>query len=93
MDNSQTISDIDKFGLSIIIIEASDYLPSFAYSIGLWQKFQHPEIICFGLRIETLHSLINDVATLIRKGIKIETKKTYAEIFENNKAEFLKVDQ
>ena len=93
MDNSQTISDIDKFGLSVIIIEASDYLPSFAYSIGLWQKFQHPEIICFGLRIETLHSLINDVAELIKKGIKIETNKTYEEIFENSKAEFLKVDQ
>lgn len=31
-------SDIDKYGFSVILIEATDYLPSFAYSIGLWKN-------------------------------------------------------
>jgi hypothetical protein len=92
-NDEQTKSGIEKFGLSVIIIEATDYLPSFAYSIGLWQKFNHPEIICFGLRTQTLHTIINDVADLIKNGQVIQVGKTYDNIFENSKSEFLDVDK
>jgi hypothetical protein len=92
-NDEQTKSDIEKFGLSVIIIEATDYLPSFAYSIGLWQKFKHPEIICFGLRTQTLHTIINDVADLVKNGQVIQAGKTYGNIFENSKSEFLNVDK
>jgi hypothetical protein len=68
-------------------------LPSFAYSIGLWQKFKHPEIICFGLRTQTLHTIINDVADLVKNGQVIQAGKTYGNIFENSKSEFLNVDK
>jgi hypothetical protein len=91
-DDNRTTWDIEKFGLSVIIIESTDYLPSFAYSIGLWQKFKHPEIICFGLRNETFHSIINDVADIVKSGETIEENKIYKDIFENSRAEFLKVD-
>ncbi|MBN8574191.1 MAG: DUF4262 domain-containing protein [Candidatus Kapabacteria bacterium] len=92
-NDKQTKSDIEKFGLSVIIIEATDYLPSFAYSIGLWQRFKHPEIICFGLRTQTLHTIINDVADLVKNGQVIQAGKTYGNIFENSKSEFLNVDK
>jgi hypothetical protein len=92
-DINRTNSDIEKYGLSVILIEATDYLPSFAYSIGLWTKFNHPEIICFGLGTQTLHSIINDVAELVKSGQKIETNKTYNNIFENSKAEFVQIDK
>jgi len=91
-DDSKTTSDIEKYGLSVIIIEATDYLPSFAYSIGLWKKFRHPEIICLGLTTKTLHGLINNAADLVKNGQSIETNKIYKEIFENSNAEFIKVD-
>ena len=60
-DDKKIIADIEKYGLSVIIIEATAYLPSFGYSIGLWQKLKHPEIICFGLTNKTLGAIINDV--------------------------------
>lgn len=91
-DNQRTLSDIEKFGLSVILIQATDYLPSFAYSIGLWQKFGHPEIICFGLSIETLHGLINDAAEMVKNGGTIEANKKYDDFFESGSAEFVKVD-
>jgi hypothetical protein len=91
-DDNRTKSDIENYGLSVILIEASDYLPSFAYSIGLWGKYNHPEIICFGLSTQTLHSIINDAADLVKSGQKIETNKTYYNLFENSKAEFVQVD-
>ena len=91
-DDNRTKSDIEKYGLSVILIEATEYLPSFAYSIGLWSKYSHPEIICFGLSTQTLHTLINDVAEIVKSGQKIEMNKSHTDIFENSKAEFLKVD-
>lgn len=91
-NDERTISDIEKYGLSVILIEVTDYLPSFAYSIGLWQKYNHPEVICFGLSVQTLHGIINDVAELIKKGNIIETGRPYDDFFENGNAEFLKVD-
>jgi hypothetical protein len=89
----KTRSDIEKYGLAVIMLEATDYLPSFAYSIGLWEKYKHPEIISFGLTVKTLHAIINDVADLIKGGQIIETGKNYPDIFSNGRAEFLSVDK
>lgn len=84
--------NIEEYGLQVIMIEATDYLPSFAYSIGLWQKYNHPEIICFGLSTSLLHTIINDVAEIIKTDESIVTEKNYFDqIFNNSKAEFLKV--
>ncbi|MFB9080514.1 DUF4262 domain-containing protein [Flavobacterium procerum] len=84
--------NIEKYGLQVIMIEATDYLPSFAYSIGLWQKYNHPEIICFGLSTSLLHKIINNVAEIIKAGESIITEKNYFDrIFDNSKAQFLKV--
>lgn len=91
-NEEQTKSDIEKHGLTVIIIEGTDYLPAFAYSIGLWQRFEHPEIICFGLTTKTLHALINNVADIVKEGKTIATNIDFYDIFESTRAQFLKVD-
>ena len=45
----RTKTNIDKYGLQVIIVSGSHYSPSFAYSIGLFETYKQPEIICFGL--------------------------------------------
>jgi len=92
-DDNKIIADIEKYGLSIIILDSTEYLPSFAYSIGLWQKFKHPEIICFGLTTKTLGGLINDVADLVKNGQAIETNRTYDDFFDNGSVQFIQVDK
>ncbi|HLP19511.1 MAG TPA: DUF4262 domain-containing protein [Chitinophagales bacterium] len=86
-----TKENIAKFGLQVIMVEATPYLPSFAYSIGLWQTYQCPEIICFGLSSKLGHIIINDVAELIKKGQLPQAGSTFADIFKNNDAQFLNV--
>ena len=83
---------IEKFGLQVIMIKSTDYMPSFSYSIGLWKNYKHPEIICFGLSQDLGHAIINDVAEFIKNGESIQTSKSYLEIFKNGKATFLKVE-
>ncbi|MCP2025051.1 hypothetical protein L1276_000191 [Flavobacterium sp. HSC-32F16] len=95
IDTDKLIRDIkiniEKYGLQVILIEATDYLPSFAYSIGLWEKYNHPEIICFGFSTSLLHTLINNAAEIIKNNETIVEAKNYSDIFENSRAEFLKV--
>lgn len=72
---TQIEQNIDQYGLQVIMLDATPYLPSFAYSIGLFEKYLHPEIICFGLSNEIGHTIINDVADFIKEGGFIEIGK------------------
>lgn len=91
--NSQTALDMEQYGLTVIIVKRTGYLPSFAYSIGLWQKFGHPELICFGLDERMLHGIINEAAAIVKEGNKIVTEVSYNEILKNFPVWFIAVDQ
>ena len=93
VDLNQTKEHIDKYGLSVVKIESKEYLNSFAYSVGLTKTFKHPEIICFGLRTELLHQLINDVAEIIKEEGNLNPNKEYDNVFENSRAKFLQIDK
>ncbi len=88
----QTRLNVDKYGLQVITVSSTPYLPSFAYSVGLQETYNHPEIICFGFSNELGHVIINDVAALIKAGERIVANKIYDNVFENSRATFLNVD-
>ena len=90
---STTKANIEKFGLQVIMVEGTSYLPPFAYSIGLWEKYHQPELICFGLPEGLGHAIINDVAEMVKNGENIRANTDYTEIFKDAKATFLEVDQ
>jgi hypothetical protein len=60
-DEEKILMDIEKFGWTVIMVDGTDYLPTFAYTIGLYKNYKHPEIIAFGLDSETLFGTINDI--------------------------------
>lgn len=88
-----TINNIEKFGHQVTLVYGTDYSPTFAYSIGLYHTYKHPEVICFGLPGDLAHAIINDIAILIKDGEKIEASKNYTNIFKSARAEFLEVDE
>jgi Domain of unknown function (DUF4262) len=85
-------ADIETFGWTVQIIPDSEYLPSFAYTAGLWKNYKHPEVISFGLTNNTLHIILNIAGEMVKSGQILELGKPYAEFFENGSTEFLKVD-
>lgn len=93
IDLNQTKEHIEEYGLSVVMIESTKYLPSFAYSVGLKENYNHPEIICFGLNTQILHEIINDVGGIIKTEGKINNEKEYDNIFQNTRAKFLKIDE
>jgi hypothetical protein len=88
-----TKQNIEKYGLQVILVRGTEYSPSFAYSVGLYKTYKHPEIICFGLPQKLAHEIINDVAELIKNNDAIKPHTNYSNIFKNSRAEFLAVDE
>lgn len=68
----QIVDDIASVGWSMIAIPDDDEGPGFAYSIGIQPTFGHPEIIVFGLPIDTMFTMINLAGEEIRNGRKFD---------------------
>jgi len=84
---------ITKHGWFIALFEQQGDQPAFAYSIGLWNNYRHPELICFGLPTETMHMLLNIGSDLVKNGHSLSTGKRYSEFLSDYPARFLSVDQ
>lgn len=92
-DRQRILDDIEQYGCHLVLIEADNYMPAFAYSVGFYHKFGHPEIICFGLTTESMGNLLNNTCELIKKGEKLEINKGYAGFITNHDIQFLAVDK
>lgn len=71
-------------GWSVQLIPAGDTAaePAFAYTIGLFHNYKHPELIVFGLRPELMHSMLNTVAEFVKSGRTFAAGDRLAEVIE-----------
>lgn len=87
------IKDIEKYGFHIICIEDDGYLPGFAYTIGLYHTYQHPEVIIFGLKTEVMSIVLNHIVSEIIDGIKFLTDIDYQGYLQSYPTRFIKVEE
>ena len=52
--DAQMRDDIATYGWHVIKVLEDDEGPGFAFTIGLHQRFAHPELIVFGLPPDTI---------------------------------------
>ena len=60
--------NIENYGWYVIAVMEENDLPAFAYTIGLYQQFAHPEGIIVGLSVDTMHSLLNTLGQELKEG-------------------------
>ena len=92
MDDDSIIENIRECGWTVMLIEATDYLPSFAYTVGLWKNYNHPELIAFGLTTKTLHTILNIGGEMVKRGQALRTGSDYDDFFDGSPAQFIHVD-
>lgn len=83
--------NVADYGWHVAQFRATSYLPSFAYTIGLWKNYQHPELICFGLMPETLHAILNIGGEMAKSGLLLKANEESRDFFEKGKSYFLEV--
>jgi hypothetical protein len=90
--DAKLLEVLEQSGWFVTKVGATDYEPAFAYSMGLYQHFGHPEIILFGLDLAVMHRLINDVGERIRQGRRYEEGNRYDDLLAGYQCEFRRVD-
>jgi hypothetical protein len=84
---------VEKHGWYVALFHATNYIPSFAYTIGLWKTFKHPEIISFGFKTDTLGEILNISGAKVKSGERIKILSNYTDIFESGRAQFINVNE
>ena len=56
--SSRVVAEINRHGLSVIYVPSTNDQPPWAYSVGLYKKFDSPEVIVFGLGLELSHYMV-----------------------------------
>jgi hypothetical protein len=89
----KTLENIEKYGLSVQYVFDNEENFQFSYSIGLYQTYQHPEIIIIGLEQELMHVVINNLAEDIKNGKRHEAYSWSPDVLDDFECYFIEVDK
>jgi uncharacterized protein DUF4262 len=64
--------DIARHGWHVVLVPPEADSPGWAHSIGLWQRFEHPELLVFGSEPRQLGALLNELGERVRGGRRFE---------------------
>lgn len=91
-DEERTIlSNVEEFGWHVTLVPEDEEGPAFAYSVGLFHGFEHPEIVMFGLPLEDLHQIINVIGEEVEQGRRFSDGDVAAGILDQADVLFRKV--
>jgi len=62
--------NVANHGCHVMLVSSDGEAPAFAYSIGLTRTHGQPELICFGLREEVMHFMINELGERMAGGAR-----------------------
>lgn len=93
MDDAKLLADVQEYGWHVVKILEKDDTPGWAFSIGLYKNFHHPEIVVFGLNEDLMHYLINDIGEEVREGKTFQVGGLYPDLIESYACTFKPVNQ
>jgi hypothetical protein len=82
------LADIEEYGWHVVLIPEDDEGPAFAYSIGLFKTFGHPEVVVFGLDLDVMHQMINLIGEEVRRGRHFSDGESASGILEGYDVRF-----
>jgi hypothetical protein len=87
------LADIARVGWAVIGIPEDDEGPGYAFSVGLYRTFGHPEVILIGLPWKLSYRFINDIGAAVKAGKQYEPGREYDDLVEGYPAVFVAVDR
>jgi hypothetical protein len=91
--DAQMRDDIATYGWHVIKVYEDEEGPGFAFTIGLFQRFGHPELIVFGLPLDTMHLMLNGAGEAVRAGQPFAAGQNYDNILEGYDCTFRPVSR
>ena len=67
-DEQEVLRHVESYGWSVTNIREQDGASGWAFTIGLFENFGHPEVAIFGMTAKSRHSILNWIGKNVRNG-------------------------
>jgi hypothetical protein len=87
--------DVAKFGWHIIAVapREDEFFVEFAFTVGLFQTYQHPELILFGLSRNVAHRVLAKCVQCIEENLPFADGQVRSDVLNDYDTALLAVDQ
>lgn len=93
---AQCRSLIEDVGWSVMLVGGNPHSlieREFAYTVGLWESYGHPEVLVLGLLPDVLHNVCNIIGRQVNDGGTFEPGVPYGDILDGADAHFVQIDR
>lgn len=87
----RVMADVGQWGLHVVRGASIGDAPAFAFSIGLFRTFDHPEVAIFGLAPEVLEAAVRRVGDRVRDGDRFDEGDVAEGIVEGRAVAFRRI--
>jgi hypothetical protein len=87
----RVMADVSEAGLHVVCGAATGGAPGFAYSIGLFRTFDHPEVAIFGLAAPALDAAVRRIGERVRAGDRFDEGDVADELLERRAVAFRRI--
>lgn len=85
--------DVAQYGWHVVAVYAEGDAPEFAFSIGLFETYGHPELVIFGLEMHKAHGVIASCRERIQEGAALEAGQVRTDVLIGYSVAVLPVEQ
>ena len=78
----EVLGHVERHGWNVTNIHERDGAPGWAFTIGLFETFGHPEVAIFGMDLQTRHSILNWIGKNVREGNSFTAGQEHDWVFE-----------
>lgn len=78
------VRQIDNGHWAVMGIFSDEGDPYHTFSVGLYENFDQPEIVIFGVHPQMAGRIINDIGERIARGFKLEAGRVYDDVLTGN---------
>jgi hypothetical protein len=85
------LADVAERGLHVVRGASTGAVPAFAFTIGLFRTFDHPELAMFGLAPDTLADALAGIAERVRAGERFDAGDVADGVLEGRAVAFRRI--
>jgi hypothetical protein len=86
-------ADVERHGWHVALVPPEGSTPGWALSIGLAERFAHPEVVVFGPEVALLHRLVNALGERVRTGARFEAGTEHEGVLAGHRLAFRAVER
>lgn len=82
------IENVQRHGWQVVGVTAEDGSTGWAFSVGLYYTFGHPEVVLFGRTTEAMHAALDTVGRDVKAGHRFEDRSECEGLLEGGRCAF-----